>query len=331
MIDFRNMGLKEFENAINTNTSAYDYAITTLTALQAKIVEQKFYTINIPDFVDVEEGRGAFNQQILHNVVYDAVGSFESGLIDTGDGVRVESSDIGLSRLTFPIKNWAKGCRYSYMDVQQCLTSGNVDIIEQIVRSRKRNWDLGLQKTILCGVADCKGLFTDSNNVTVDTTTLTKAIRTMTATEFQAFVSVFLNTFYVNSNYTVMPNRLIIPSDDYNGLNNSPSEPYPMITKLEYLQQAFESTVKGYGVSEFKIVPCAYLNKTLFNNITGINKYRYVLANKNVDTYYAPVPVPFTMTQFGTADNFNFQNIAYGQIAGTVILRPQEIMYFDFA
>ena len=63
----------------------------------------------------------------------------------------------------------------------------------------------------------------------------------------------------------------------------------------------------------------------------GVNKYRYVLANKDADTYYAPIPVPFTMTQFGTSDNFNFQNVAYGQFAGTVILRPQEIMYFDFA
>lgn len=46
---------------------------------------------------------------------------------------------------------------------------------------------------------------------------------------------------------------------------------------------------------------------------------------------YASIPVDFTMTQFGTADNFNFYNTAYGQYAGTVILRPQEVLYFDFA
>lgn len=330
-MDLTKMSPKEFINAINSNAAAYDYVITTLTSIQAKVIEQKFYTLSLADFVDVEEGRAAFNQQILHNVVYDAVGSFESGIIDTGDGVRVESVDVGISRQVYPIKNWAKGCRYSYLDVQQCLTSGNVDIIEQIVKARKRNWDLGIQKTVLLGVENCKGLFTGGGDVTTDTTTLTKKISSMTATEFQAFVAAFLNTFFANTNHTVMPNRLFMPTDDYNALNNSPSESYPMVTKMEYLTKSFTDTVKGYGVPDFKIVPCAYLNKSLFNTHAGVNKYRYVLANKDADTYYAPIPVPFTMTQFGTSDNFNFQNVAYGQFAGTVILRPQEIMYFDFA
>ena len=68
----------EFVNAITTDTSAYEYVVTTLTDIQSKVVTQKFYNVNIPSYVDVEAGKGAFNQRILHNVVYDLVASIIS-------------------------------------------------------------------------------------------------------------------------------------------------------------------------------------------------------------------------------------------------------------
>lgn len=323
----------EFVNAITTDKSAYDYVVTTLTSIQDKVVTQKFYNVNIPSYVDVEAGRGAFNQKILHNVVYDLAGNFETGFINTGDGVRLEKTDIGIDKLEFPIQNWAKGCRYSYIDVQQCFVASNFDLVEQLIQSRKRNWDLGLQQTIFVGSKNNPSITGLCNNasVTSNTTTLTEKISGMTDAELQAFAGVVMNDFFTNTNCTQMPNLFVMPTDDYNGLATSASVYQPQYSRLEFLQNAMGKVAQGYGVNNFQILPLAYLNKTQMNQYTGVNKYRYVLANKSPDTYYAPVPVEFTMTQFGTRDNFNFENVAYGQIAGTVVLRPQEILYFDFA
>lgn len=323
----------EFVNAITTDTSAYEYVVTTLTDIQSKVVTQKFYNVNIPSYVDVEAGKGAFNQRILHNVVYDLAGGFETGFINTGDGVRLEKTDIGIDKLEFPIQNWAKGCRYSYMDVQQCFVANNFDLVEQLIQSRKRNWDLGLQQTIFVGCKNNPSItgLCNNSNVTSNTTTLTEKISGMTTAELTAFVSVVLADYYNNTNKTVAPNLFLIPTDDYLGLTAPASDYQPQYSRLQLLQDAFKAAVAGFGVPDFQILPLAYLNKTQMNEYTGVNKYRYVLANKSPDTYYAPVPVEFTMTQFGTRDNFNFENVAYGQIAGTVVLRPQEILYFDFA
>ena len=329
--DFNNFN--EFVNAIQTDTSAYDYVLTTLTSIQDKVVTQKFYNVNIPSYVNVEAGKGAFNQKILHNVVYDLAGNFETGFINTGDGVRLEKTDIGIDKLEFPIQNWAKGCRYSYIDVQQCFVANNFDLVEQLIQSRKRNWDLGLQQQIFVG---CKNNPTitglcNNANVTSNTTTLTKKISSMTTSELTAFVSVVLADYYNNNNKTQAPNLFIVPTDDFLGLTAPSSDYQPQYSRLQLLEDAFKSAVARFGVNDFKILPLAYLNKTEMNALTGVNKYRYVLTNNNPDTYYAPIPVEFTMTQFGTRDNFNFENVAYGQVAGTVILRPQEVLYFDFA
>ena len=83
-------------------------------------------------------------------------------------------------------------------------------------------------------------------------------------------------------------------------------------------------------MTDFKILPLAYLEKARLYPLAGANVNRYVLLNKNPDTLYAPIPVDFTMTQYGTLDNFNFYNTAYGQYAGTVVLRPKEVLYFDY-
>lgn len=323
---------QEFLNAINTDTAAYQYAVTTLTDITSKVVEQKFYEISLSDFVDFSTGTGAFMQEILHNAVVNVAGGFETGVINTGNEARLNSSDIAIGQMRFPILNWAVKSVYSVFDVQQAFAAMNFDLIEQIALSRKKMWDLGIQKVTMCGSkvnTSVTGLVNNSG-VTVNTTVITKSISSMTDAEFQALVGTLLDTYYANSNQTAMPNRFYIPSSDYLGLGKAASTTYPNITRLEYLTQVFGAILAGYGVSDFRILPLAYLEKTQMNANTSSNVNRYVLANKNPDTMYASIPVDFTVTQFGTADNFNFYNTAYGQYAGTVVLRPQELLYLDY-
>lgn len=323
---------QEFLNAINTDTAAYQYAVTTLTDITSKVVEQKFYEISLSDFVDFSTGTGAFMQEILHNAVVNVAGGFETGVINTGNEARLNSSDIAIGQMRFPILNWAVKSVYSVFDVQQAFAAMNFDLIEQIALSRKKMWDLGIQKVTMCGskVNTAVTGLVNNSGVTVNTTVITKSISSMTDAEFQALVGTLLDTYYANSNHTAMPNRFYIPSSDYLGLGKAASTTYPNITRLEYLTQVFGAILAGYGVSDFRILPLAYLEKTQMNANTSSNVNRYVLANKNPDTMYASIPVDFTVTQFGTADNFNFYNTAYGQYAGTVVLRPQELLYLDY-
>lgn len=333
MVNLQNCTPQEFVNSVNTDASAYQQVVTTLTDITNKVIRQKFYQVNIPDFVDVEVGRAAFMQEILHNAIVDVSGPFESGVVNTGAEARMDYSDVAIAPKKFPILNWAKKSVYSIFDVQQAFKAVNFDIIEEMAKARKRNWDLGIQETILTGSrvkSEVTGLINNAS-VTSNTTLMSKKIVSCSDAEFQALVGGIVEAFFANSNYTTMPNRFFIPTEDYNGLAMAASTSYPLVSRLEYLTNAFKEIVSGYGVADFKILPLAYLNKTQMNSRIGVNKYRYILANKNPDTYYAPIPVDFTMTQYGTLDNFNFYNTAYGQYAGTVVLRPKEILYVDFA
>lgn len=323
---------QEFLNAINTDKSAYQYAITTLTDISRKVVEQKFYQISLSDFVDFSTGTGAFMQEILHNAVVNVAGGFETGTINTGNEARLNTSDIAIGQMRFPILNWAVKSVYSVFDVQQAFASMNFDLIEQIALSRKKMWDLGIQKVTMYGSkvnTNVTGLI-NNPNVTINSTAITKSISSMTDAEFQTLVSGLLGAFYANTNSTAMCNRLYIPSADYLGLGKAASATFPNITRLEYLTNVFRGLVAGYGVTDFRILPLAYLDKAQMNANTSYNVNRYILANKNPDTMYASIPVDFTVTQFGTADNFNFYNTAYGQYAGCVVLRPQELLYLDY-
>lgn len=333
MINFASCTPQEFINSVNTDASAYQQVVTTLTDITNKVIRQKFYQVNIPDFVDVEVGRAAFMQEILHNAIVDVAGPFESGVINTGAEARMDYGDVAVAPKKFPILNWAKKSVYSIFDVQQAFKAVNFDIIEEMAKARKRNWDLGIQETIFCGSkvqSKVTGLV-NNGDVTVNTSLMSKKISSMSDAEFQAFVGAVVGTYYNNTNCTAMPNRFYIPSDDYNGLAMAASTSYPIVSRLEYLTNAFKEIVEGYGVTDFKIKPLAYLEKARLNAFVGRNYNRYILANKNPDSFYAPIPVDFTMTQYGTTDNFNFYNTAYGQYAGTVVLRPKELLYIDWA
>lgn len=332
MVNFQTCTPQEFINSVNTDAAAYQQVVTTLTDITNKVIRQKFYQVNISDFVDVEVGRAAFMQEILHNAIVDVSGAFESGTINTGAEARMDYSDVAIAPKKFPILNWAKKSVYSIFDVQQAFKAVNFDIIEEMAKARKRNWDLGIQETIFCGSkvdSRVKGLLNQSG-VTSNSTVITEPIKGMTDAEFQTFVGAVVDAYWQNSNCTTMPNRFYIPASDYNGLAMAASTSYPLISRLEYLTNAFKEIVSGYGVTDFKILPLAYLEKARLNALAGANYNRYVLVNKNPDTLYAPIPVDFTMTQYGTLDNFNFYNTAYGQYAGTVVLRPKEVLYFDY-
>jgi hypothetical protein len=325
------MNDKQIMNSIDTKDSNFQYAVDTLTQIDKEIVTKaKYFTIAPSKILPVRVGYGSFQQSIIRNVVADLGDNFDSGVIATGNSPKLSESNIVIKQVSTPIKNWAKAVSYNIFEVYQALTSMNIDLIQEKSEARKRGWDLGIQEMAFLGsnyMTDVTGLLNNAS-VTVNTTKITKNISTMDATEFSAFVTELLAVYQTATNNTAYPNRFVIPSSDYIGLGSPVSASFPNVTKLDYLKDAFGKMLSGFGVNDFEIVPLPYCEKAQMTT-RGVLKYRYCLFNANPETLTMNIPVDFTATQFNTLNNFNFQNIAYGQFSGVAIYRPLEVVYFD--
>ena len=319
---------KTFLNSIQAKDAQYQQIIDTLTYIESITVEQKFYEVAIADYVPVEVGNGSFSESILRNLSFDVAGDFEDGIINTGEKSRLAEVDAVLSPVTIPVLNWGKYAAYTLFDVEQAARSSNWDVIEGKLKARKKNWDLGIQKVAFLGssvISSVTGLLNNAN-ATINTTTITKRISDMSDSEFQTFVGLLLADYRTNVNGSAMANRFVIPESDYVGLGSAASTAYPLITKLEYLENTFTRMAGKLGASDFKILPSKYGESA----ISGLGVDRYVLYNQNSETMTMHIPVDYTTTNFDTDNQFSFQNVAYGQYTGLGLYREREALYFDF-
>lgn len=326
---FRGLELKNANGDIATSSLAYQYATDRLTFIRQRTVTQSFYEVLPSDFIDVIPGEGAFSAQIITNATIQTAGGFGQGKINTAKGnAKLGIADAAVLPVYTKVMNWALAVEYSIFDVEQSLFSGNWDIVEMKHKARKMDWDLGIQAISFLGDPDdltnYPGLYTLAG-VNIDTTTITKNISAMSAAEFSTFVAAIIGKFLANCNQTRYPNTFVIPQDDYVGLATPVSSTYPNISMLSYLQQAFDAIVPNGKV---RIMPCAY-GMTAYNAGVSISKQRYILFRKDIDTVFMEIPVDYQTTAVGTLNNFNYQDVAYGQYTGVVALKPLEIMYFD--
>jgi hypothetical protein len=300
--DFSGLRLMNANGDIAASSLAYQYATDRLSYIRSKIVEQTFYDLVPSDFFDVIPGEGAFSENIITNVSIKTAGGFRQGKIGVaGHNSKLAIADAAITPIYTHVANWALGVEYSIFDVNQAAFSGNWDIVEAKHRSRKKDWDLGIQEVAFLGDLDdldnFPGLYTQPE-VNSDTDTINESISGMTADEFSAMVAAIVGSFLNNCNQTVFPNTFLIPQDDWAGLAAPVSTSYPMISKLAYLQQAFDAIVPKGKVT---IRPCAY-GMAAYNKAAGVNKARYVLYRRDIDTLFMEIPVDFQTTQVGTLD-----------------------------
>ncbi len=237
---------------------------------------------------------------------------------------------MGTAPITTKIVTWAKGYQYTVPEVQKALASTNWDVVSSKMEALKRNWDLGIQKVAFLGflpdLTHVAGLLTNSQ-VTADTGTITKNISTMSSAELSTLVATIMGAYFSNSNNTVLPNKFIIPMDDYLGLATPFASGFPIVSMLSYLEDAFK---KITGNANFKILPLAYASAT--NNagyVSVSGKQRYVLYRDDVDTLAMDLPVDFYLSPAGTGNNFQWNGVGAGQFTGVTIYRPAEVIYFD--
>ena len=311
-----------YKPQILNNAQGYQQIITTLTAVSAKVSQQKFYEIPFADYVPTVVGQGAFEQQMLHWRSFSKDDGFESGVIgNNSNRAQRGQSDAVFDAVTQKIIPWAKNIEWSLFELEQAAKANNLfSLIEAREIARRKSWDLGIQKVAFLGIGADKGLL-NLSSVSADTSNLTKRLYAMSASELNTFAGVVYGLYRANCNYTAKPSKFIIPEADYNGLANFPDATYPIKTRLELLQSMFAVLT---GNSAFKILPCAYCDKA---NFDGTNN-RYVLTVDDPTSIQFGLPIDYTVTQAGSEDGFSWVNAAYGQFAPVVALRPKETYYF---
>lgn len=317
-------------DSIDQSGMGFQYAIDTMTYIVKKITEQKFYEVAPADFIPMVVGEGSFALTMLHNLVVNASGDFETGDLNQGAGnAKLDTADTAVSPFSRKVKSWAKAVGYTLIEVEQAMMAGNWDVVESRVKARQKNWQLGIQKIAFLGHGTDTGVKGLLNQTTVNSNTalITKSISSMNTTEFNAFVAGVIGAYLTNCNRTSMPTDFIIPLSDFVGLAAPVSPTYPNQMKIDYLEQAFKRIVPG-GV---KIHGLAYSEADENAAVLGGNgKYRYCLYKKDEETLRMDIPVDLTTTQPNTVNNFQFQDAGYGQYTGVGVMRPLEVLYFDY-
>lgn len=310
------------------NEAGVDVDTTTLTKILKRTVGPKYFTIKPSDFVPVRVGEGGWANKLKQFTVTENGGSFAEGITNLGrDNSEKPSADVGIDSFDRSVFGWAKQINWNIFELKEAMEAGQWDLITARANSRKRNWDLGIQKVAFLGLeaakGECRGLY-NQKGVKKDTTLITKKISEMTATEFNTMVASILDIYRKNSNYTAQPTHFVIPEDDFNGLVSATSADFPLKTKLEYLKAALKEAT---GNPNFEVRGNAYGIKA--NNAKVINVDRYALYNYDEDSIRMDIPVDFNVTLANTVQGFDFQNVGYGRFTGVDGARKQEMIYFD--
>lgn len=329
-MDGKEIVLNEFEQrvaAINQrriNALGFDIDITTLTQITKKVTEQKFFEIAPADYLPVRVGEGAWSAQLTTYRSWLLSGNFESGIVNTGQG-ELASADAGIDALSVPVINWGVMNRWTLFDLEQAARSGNWDLVTEKEKSRKMMWDLGIQKVAFLGLSNstnARGLYNQSG-ITTDTTTLPQPLSSLSPIDLKAFCATILDVYRSNCARTAWPTHFIIPESDYLGLAAPSSADFPLKSVLAMLEETFQVMTKK---KDFKILPNAYGDGAY----SGQAYQQYVLLNYDETSIRMDIPVDYTNSLANTLDNFQYQNVGYGQFTGVLAYRPLELYYLQF-
>jgi hypothetical protein len=320
---------------VNSTGMGYQIAIDTLTYIKKQVTTQKFYQVAPADFIPVAVGDGAFAATILTNLEFSNADDFEKGVIRSGEsGGRLAAADASVASKSVKVVNWAKQIGYTIFDIEQALMANNWDPIMAKERARKKNWDLGIQEMAFLGSKSDTGVtgLLNNANVTINTSLITAAINGLSAANFATFVAGLISTYFTATNSTQMPTTFVIPYTDFLGLQTmtpnviGASEGTYPISKLDFLLRAFRGATQNQG---FEIKPLAYCDAAN-NSSRSINKQCYILLNKDAESIRMDIPVDYTTTQPNSVNNFQFQNVGYGQYTGVGVYRNLETLYFQY-
>ena len=307
------------------NAAGYgDIDVTLLTIIEREISQQKFYKIDPEKFIPMDHTQGGFADYItvLRNYITAEgdIAGWTRGV--DNDNARRGQDGVKLESVALKVHNLAKMVSYSLFEIRQAQQTGRWNIVTEKERARKIDYDLSVQRALLLGDEDHKGLL-NQTEVNTNTTLLTKKISTMTAVEFKAFLASLLPTYYTATEMTALPDTLVIAPSDFLGLGVAVDEQYPVFTTMKQrLEDVFKEMT---GNPNAQILPLAYCEPTFHNGA-----YKYALYRKDFDTLRAYEPFGYNVVQGATVDGMNYQNTAWARLSDVFVNRPKECVYLSF-
>ena len=308
--------------------AGYFRAIDTLTYIKKQVSEQKFYEFDVEEIVPTVIGDGAFSDDIMTYRSFSNTGDFESGLIRTGaNNARLARSETSVDSVSLNTYIWAKAIDYSIIDIEKALQANNWDIILAKHKARAKDWQIGIQQLALLGSKVDSGLpgILTGNVGTTDTGTIATFIKRMDTTSFPALVANLMAVYFGDTNSTVLPDTFLIPMQDWLGLAVPVPGTVVLRPMISYLEEAFKLVTRN---PNFKILGNGYCDKAVNNALRGINKNLYLLYRHDPESVRMDIPVWPITTQPGTNNNFQFEDVAYGQLTGVGYYRPLEAVLF---
>lgn len=303
------------------STGFGDIDLTLLTVLERNISEQKFYTVDPTKFVPFDTTTGGMADYITvlrsyQNIDAD-LSSWERG--NDTDNARRGQVSVKVESVPLKVHNLDKMISYSLLELRQAQQTGIWNIVTEKELARKRDYDLAIQKAVLAGDDNHKGLL-NQTDVTTDATILPKKISQMNSTEFKTFLSTVFGNFYSKTGMTALPDTLVMPVSDFMGLGVAVDEQYPVFTTMKKrLEDVFKEVT---GNTNATILPLAYCEAAQQG---GANKY--VLYRRDFDTLRVYQPVQYNVVQGATVDGINYQNTAWARISDVFVNRPKEMLY----
>lgn len=312
------------------NSLGYEVSITTLTEVVKLISEQKFFEIPPADYLPIRVGQGAWSSNLVTYRSYAIGDNWETGILNlAGQSDRLAAADAGIDSLAIKVYNWAKSIFWSIPELEQASRSGNWDLIAAKEEARKKNWDLGVQRIAFLGINGLNGVggtafgLLNQPTVNINTSIITAPISGMSTSALKTFTQSIVEAYRANCNRTAWPTHFVMPESDYNGLASQASPDFPIKSTLELLEESFKLITRK---PDFKILPCAYGDM----NYSGASTQVYALYNYDEKSIRMDIPVPYTTTLANSLNNFQFENVGFGQTTGVLAYRPLEGLYFHY-
>lgn len=318
---------KETLKAVN---ALFDYptagvvqTVDTITDIIQGVVEAKYYELagqTPSDFVDVQVGRGAYMGQLFQFTSEYVGAPFNQCIINPkSTGIHNDAvADIAVDGINIPNNFYRQ--KYSISQEELKMAAANrigFDVIEQKEKSRAKNWQLGIQDVLFNGLGDGRtfGLNTQTG-VTTSATLLPKAIEEMSTEQIRNFAGTALADAFANSNYTVMPNRWLMPTRTYLALGVPFDTQFAYKTVREVLEDAFK---QAGAPADFKIVHSLYNNTAA----SGLGLHAFY----NTEDVVMYIPKDYTPHPLFAQGALDMISDAEGQFTGVWVKRPGAFLY----
>ena len=313
-------------NAFEIPTAGLVQTIDTITEIVSGVLEAKYYELSgqtPSDFVSIDVGRGAYMGNVIQYTSAFVGSPFEQCIINPAStGIHNDATaDIVIDDIS--IKNNFYRQKYSISNEELRMAARNrvgFDIIEQKEKSRKKNWDLGIQNVLFNGLGDgvTKGLL-NQTGVTTNTSLLPVAIESMNESQLKTLAGGLLATYFANANGAVMPNRWLMPTSTFMALG----VPYGSTFGMPTVKDVLETAIKAAGApADFKIVHAMYAN-----DAAGAGLGRHALYNTEDVVMY--IPKAYTPHPLYAQGSLDMISDAEGQFTGVQVKRPGAFLYLD--